>query len=86
MTKSICFTSRYIADKCGEEKNIGEGAFDYGPGAKAALTRGNVPWVEPFHIILIDPCIRPDSCVRHSLRVESTDARHPVFFPFPTAY
>lgn len=25
-------------------------------------------------------CIRPDSCVRHSLRVESTDARYPAFF------
>lgn len=26
------------------------------------------------------PCVRPESCVRHSLRVKSTDARHPVFF------
>lgn len=31
------------------------------------------------------PCIRPDLCVRHSLRVESIDARHPLFFfSFPT--
>lgn len=71
---------RYIMDKREEEKKHRRGCVWLRPWRRTALTRGDVPWVEPFYIILTDLCIRPDSCVRHSLRVESTDARHPVFF------
>lgn len=66
----------------GGKKEVSKrGAFDYGPGAKPpsleAMYRGSSRTLlhHPHR-----PCILPDSCVRHSLRVESIDAQRPVFF------
>lgn len=53
-------------------------------GAKPPSFRGDAP-NGSYRTLLHHPhrpCVRLESCVHHSLRVKSTDARHPVFFHF----
>jgi len=84
MTKSIRLAWFVISlvDAGRKKKIIEVGAFDYGPGGKSPLTRGDRTVSRTLLHHPLRPCIHPDSCVRHSLRVESTDARHPGFFHF----